>query len=297
MLECFSAIIAARDLINEKLSLEVLPETSYRISADYGQVEVGKTIATGMEDLFGPTVNICSKINTMAEPNGTVIGSDLYQIVKRFSFAAKFEFREKGAYSIGFKQSYPVFSVKSKLPYFPFSEINLLPRPTSEKNHDTTSSEPAFNIVSLNQTGPVRRHNIMVVDDEPDVLALFKSFLEQDGNYVVEAYSDSSRALQAFARSEPRRFDLIILDIRMPSLNGMQLYQRIKSIDPHVKVIFLTALDAAEELVSVLEGIKAVDVLRKPIERKHFLQRVQASIHHSLLPSSSSSSPSLLREG
>ena len=117
----------------------------------------------------------------------------------------------------------------------------------------------------------------MIVDDEPDVLAVFKSYLTSEG-YQVEAFSDSYKALQSFATSEPRHYDLLVLDIRMPTINGLQLYQRLKAVDPYIQVIFLSALEATDELVSILDGVKTVDVIRKPIDRKHFLQKVKASI-------------------
>jgi DNA-binding response OmpR family regulator len=122
----------------------------------------------------------------------------------------------------------------------------------------------------------------MLVDDEPDILTVFKSYLTSEG-YGVEAFSDSYMALQSFARSEPRHYDLLVLDIRMPTINGLQLYQRLKA----VKVIFLSALEATDELVSILDGVKTVDVIRKPIDRKHFIQKVKASIG-SALPSKNS---------
>jgi CheY-like chemotaxis protein len=64
----------------------------------------------------------------------------------------------------------------------------------------------------------------------------------------------------------------------MPTINGLQLYQRLKAVDPYIKVIFLSALEATEELVSILDGVKSVDVLRKPIDKKHFIQKVKATI-------------------
>jgi DNA-binding response OmpR family regulator len=117
----------------------------------------------------------------------------------------------------------------------------------------------------------------MLVDDEPDILTVFKSYLASEG-YKVEAFSDSYMALQSFARSEPGHYDLLVLDIRMPTINGLQLYQRLKAVDPYVKVIFLSALEATDELVSILDGVKTVDVIRKPIDRKHFIQKVKASV-------------------
>src|ERR671923_1125953 len=115
--ECFTTMILARDIINAKLHSEGLPSVSYRISADYGKVEVAtSTSSRGGEDLFGSTMNICAKINSMAEANGIVIGGDLYRIIKSFSFIDnKYELRElKGGYSIGLNHKYPVYTALSK---------------------------------------------------------------------------------------------------------------------------------------------------------------------------------------
>src|SRR5829696_1758183 len=80
ILECFTTMILARDVINTKLHSDNLPSVSYRISADYGRVEVATSTSSKGEDLFGSTMNICAKINSMAEPNGIVIGGDLYRV-------------------------------------------------------------------------------------------------------------------------------------------------------------------------------------------------------------------------
>jgi two-component system, OmpR family, response regulator ChvI len=274
VLECFTGIIAARDLINSRLSLERLPDVSYRISADYGRVEVGTAVTSGAEDLFGPTVSICAKMNPKAERNGIIIGGDLYQVIKRFSFEAEYEFKEvEEGFPVGLKQSYPLFSVRRREKNAPLHGNLVSAIFKRSASAPKGPSAPPANMIQI-QRPP---HTVMLVDDEPDVVAVFKSFLLEDG-YCVEAFSDSHRALQAFARSESRHFDLVILDIRMPSMNGLQLYRRLKAIDPYIKVIFLTALEATEELVSVLDGVTSVDVMKKPIDRKHFLQRVRASI-------------------
>jgi DNA-binding response OmpR family regulator len=64
-------------------------------------------------------------------------------------------------------------------------------------------------------------------------------------------------------------------------MNGLQLYKRLKAIDPNVKIIFLSALEATDELVSVLEGVKSVDVMKKPIDREQFIQKIRSSIGES----------------
>src|ERR671919_1419696 len=115
--ECFTTMILALDIINTKLHSENLPSVSYRISADYGKVEVATSTSSKGEDLFGSTMNICAKINSMAEPNGIVIGGDLYRIIKSFSFINNNGngFSElRGGCSVGLNCRYPVYRVSSR---------------------------------------------------------------------------------------------------------------------------------------------------------------------------------------
>jgi CheY-like chemotaxis protein len=286
VLECCTAITAAHEFINMRLETEQLPPVSYRISADYGRVEVATTVTSGAEDLFGPTVSMCAKINSQAEPNGIVIGGDLYEIIKRFSFK-EYDFKEIGKkWPIGIRYSYPVYSVlrkdimpardralnvfKRETPKPKLGQVNL---PVSYQK----ALQPRDDTALASYPKQTSHYTVMIVDDEPDILAVFKSYLTSEG-YQVEAFSDSYKALQSFATSEPRHYDLLVLDIRMPTINGLQLYQRLKAVDPYIQVIFLSALEATDELVSILDGVKTVDVIRKPIDRKHFLQKVKASI-------------------
>jgi CheY-like chemotaxis protein len=289
VLECCTAIIAAHEFINIRLEAEALPPVSYRISADYGRVEVATTVTSGTKDLFGPTVNMCAKINSQAKPNGIVIGGDLQEIMKRFSFRDySFEGVEKKQ-PIGIRYSYPVYSVvrKDEVPARD-NALNVFKKDTHKpKFREETLSiyhrkalQPRDDIISHSYPKQTSRPTVMLVDDEPDILAIFKTYLTSE-DYEVEAFSDSYMALQSFARSEPRHYDLLVLDIRMPTINGLQLYQRLKAVDPYVRVIFMSALEATDELVSILHGVKTVDVIRKPIDRKHFIQKVKATIESS----------------
>jgi CheY-like chemotaxis protein/class 3 adenylate cyclase len=286
VLECCTAIAEAHEFINMRLEAGDLPPVSYRISADYGRVEVATTVTSGAEDLFGPTVSMCSKINSQAEPNGIVIGGDLYEIVKHFSFK-EYDFREVGKkWPIGIKYLYPVYSVvrKDKLPAreralnifkrrntkLKFGETEL-----SVSHHKASKSRDDLSFTS--SSTQTNYYTIMLVDDEPDVLAVFKSYLTSEG-YNVEAFSDSYNALQSFATSEPRHYDLLILDIRMPIINGLQLYQRLKAVDQYIPVIFVSALEATDELVSILDGVTTGNIIRKPIDKEHFIQMVKTNI-------------------
>jgi len=111
VLECGRGMIELRSIINDKMSKNGLPELNYRISADYGHIMLADSMTSFHEDIFGPTVNICSKINSMATPNTMVIGGDMYQYVKDMS---GYSFKEIESFSIGHKHSYSVYSVHQK---------------------------------------------------------------------------------------------------------------------------------------------------------------------------------------
>ena len=111
--ECGLTMVEASTIINTKIQEEGLPPLNYRISADYGRVEIAKSMTSTSDDLFGPTVSLCAKINSMAPVNGMVIGRDLYKIVKPCFDNDYYYFREIGEYPItDLKyQHYPVYSI------------------------------------------------------------------------------------------------------------------------------------------------------------------------------------------
>jgi two-component system, OmpR family, response regulator ChvI len=115
VLECGLTMIAVNPIINAKLKEEELPGLSYRISADYGKVEVAKSLTSTSEDLFGPTVNLCSKINSRASPNQMVIGNNLYKVTKAALGNNEYHFHQVDNYSIdnNFENQYPVYSVSN----------------------------------------------------------------------------------------------------------------------------------------------------------------------------------------
>ena len=114
--ECGLTMISVNPIVNAKLQKEEgLPNLTYRISADYGRVEVAKSLTSTSGDLFGPTVNLCAKINSRAEPNGMVIGNNLYQVTKG-KFDDDYLFNKIDEYSIGDSSDnqYSVYSIVSK---------------------------------------------------------------------------------------------------------------------------------------------------------------------------------------
>jgi class 3 adenylate cyclase len=108
---CIESALAMKkehEKINEILKKERLPKMNYRISLDYGKVVIMNSNNSSTPDLIGPPVNMCTKINHIAETNGIVIGGDLYQNVKHIK---DYKYAQKKGFSIGLKYSYPVYQL------------------------------------------------------------------------------------------------------------------------------------------------------------------------------------------
>ena len=108
VLDCSLEMIRCRCAINQIMSECKLPTLDFRVSADYGPVSIASSSRSETEDLFGPTVNLCSKINGAARPNSIIIGGDLHQIVRHFN---QYDFGIIGECMLGLKLNYPTYSV------------------------------------------------------------------------------------------------------------------------------------------------------------------------------------------
>jgi two-component system, OmpR family, response regulator ChvI len=84
--------------------------------------------------------------------------------------------------------------------------------------------------------------------------------------------------LKHFAQVNPSHYDLAVMDIRMPGLNGLQLYYRLKAMNMSIKVLFVSALDAAAEIISILPDVKQSDIIRKPVDQEHFVSAVNTAL-------------------
>jgi DNA-binding NtrC family response regulator len=120
------------------------------------------------------------------------------------------------------------------------------------------------------------RETIMIVDDEEDIALIYESFISSVG-YRVRTFTDSDSALREYA-SNPFLYDLLVLDIRMPGINGLQLYQSVKAINPECKAIFVSALDSAREVVSILLEARPQGVIHKPVNKEQFITAVKTAL-------------------
>ena len=105
---CGEKMLEASDLINKIFAKRELPKIQYRVSVDYGPLMIAIYKTSRCEDIFGSTVNLCSKINRITKPNGMAIGNDFYQIIKK---SDQHKFREIKKLQTGLKQGYPVYEV------------------------------------------------------------------------------------------------------------------------------------------------------------------------------------------
>jgi len=111
----------------------------------------------------------------------------------------------------------------------------------------------------------MKRNRILLVDNEPDITLAFKIGLEDNG-FVVDTFNDPQIASANF---KDGLYDLLLLDIKMPKMNGIEFYQRMKEIDKKVKVCFITASEIhyyekiTKEVFPTL-GVRRL--LRKPIK-------------------------------
>lgn len=104
----------------------------------------------------------------------------------------------------------------------------------------------------------------------------YRSFLNER-DYEIISFTEPTIALNHIKNLSNFNIKnlLIILDIRMKNMNGFQLHQQIKSIDPTIKILFITALDILDELLTIVPGISKEQIMRKPIDKNLFIQAVK----------------------
>jgi CheY-like chemotaxis protein len=119
---------------------------------------------------------------------------------------------------------------------------------------------------------------ILIVDDEKDVGRTFKMILENYG-FEIDFFTDPAMALETF---KPNLYDLTILDIKMPEINGFELYDKLKSMDPKIKTLFISALSYLKAYntqsgkVYPLKGER--HFIKKPVGNKELLEQVYSMV-------------------
>ena len=262
-IDCGFKILDERYIVNQELYKQHLPPFNYRITIDYGVLDLALVGDYSQIDLFGSSINLCSKINSssLSIPNEIVIGDNFYRILKSFSnIINKYDFINNGEFKVSENIRYLIYIIKRKN-ILVLNDIEI-----SNKN-SLSKKQPHSFIKDLNDN-----KRVILVDDEQDILFTYKLFLEND--YDVISFIDPVFALNYIRNISNFNHLLIILDIRMKNLNGIQLHQQIKAIDPTIKILFVTALDILDELLSIVPGISKEQIMRKPVDKKEFTNTV-----------------------
>jgi DNA-binding response OmpR family regulator len=118
------------------------------------------------------------------------------------------------------------------------------------------------------------KRKVLVVDDELDTAQTFRLILESSG-FRVDIFTDPKKALGTFI---PAYYDLAVIDVRMPGMNGFELYSEMKSIDYKIKVLFLTALTDLQDYEDFKSKVSPIlhqrHFVQKPVEKDQFLDQV-----------------------
>ncbi|HZA07844.1 MAG TPA: response regulator [Nitrososphaeraceae archaeon] len=116
---------------------------------------------------------------------------------------------------------------------------------------------------------------ILLVDDEPDITLPFRIGLEDSG-FEVDAFNDSVMALSKF---KDRSYVLALLDIKMPKMNGFELYNELRKINEKLKVCFITAFDVQKEDLKALSELNGnLAIIRKPIAIGDLVKKVKLEL-------------------
>src|SRR2546427_1281295 len=134
-------------------------------------------------------------------------------------------------------------------------------RSSSAAGHCLRLEPPTRNVLVTDE-----QTRILIVDDAPDLLDTLREYLEGFGDgYVVETAARGIEALEMVARARPH---LVILDVEMPGMNGIQVLKSLRAVDPTIPVIMLTATtDASVASETLRQG--AVSYAPKPLDLRY----------------------------
>jgi DNA-binding NtrC family response regulator len=118
---------------------------------------------------------------------------------------------------------------------------------------------------------------LLIVDDDSDIVQVLKMGLLKNG-FLVETFTDPEEALQSF-KSDAESYCLVLSDVRMPSISGIQLSKKVKEVNPNVKVVLMTAFEIKDnEFSRVFPSIQVDGFVQKPIGIKELTDKILSLI-------------------
>jgi two-component system, OmpR family, response regulator ChvI len=288
VIECGLEILEKRENMNNELLKKknnLPPVERYKISLDYGVVDLALAGDNYQLDIFGSAVNLCSKINSsfsVAAKNEIIIGNNFYRIIKSFpNVLNKYNFINNGEFKVTENIGYPTYIIKrrSNTLLQNDDDISSTHSVRMQKQSNSYAEEDFIENKNNKREGfffhKKRKYKkVILVDDDQEILFTYRLFLE-GYDYHINSFTDPFSALN-YIKDLPNFNDLlVILDIRMENLNGFQLHQQIKSIDPTIKILFITVLDILDEILTIVPGLSKEQIMRKPVDKKIFTNTVK----------------------
>ena len=117
------------------------------------------------------------------------------------------------------------------------------------------------------------KRKVLIIDDDEFTLTMTQQLLQEEG-YDIYSTADGPQGIAIFKQRRP---DVVLLDIGLPSMNGLEVLRRIRSIDDSAKVIIITG-HASDESAEVALLYGALEYIRKPVEPQSLLQLLKSSI-------------------
>jgi DNA-binding response OmpR family regulator len=120
------------------------------------------------------------------------------------------------------------------------------------------------------------KNRILTVDDEQDIAQVLKMGLEKNG-FAVDTYNNPLDAISNFKADS---YDLLLLDIKMPNMNGFELYDKLRQIDEKAKICFITAYEIYyDEFKRMFPKIKVECFIRKPVSINNLARLIKDELH------------------
>lgn len=114
-----------------------------------------------------------------------------------------------------------------------------------------------------------KKYSIAIIDDETEILNVLSRYLSRNTNFSVSTYSNPVSALSSM---ENKKYDLVLLDIMMPQMNGLEVLEKLKSKNKEQKVIMMTAYSTLDKVLkSHKEG--ATNFVMKPFDSLQLLEK------------------------
>jgi DNA-binding NtrC family response regulator len=154
---------------------------------------------------------------------------------------------------------------------------------TNSKDNDYNNNHHNSPIPQKEKSNPDDDNNdkplakLLIVDDDPDIVQVLKLGLLKE-RFLVNAFTNPEEALQSF-KSNAESYCLVVSDVRMPALSGIQLAKKVKEINPNVKVVLMTAFEVRDnEFSKVFPSTHVDGFIQKPISIRDLTNKILSLI-------------------